>query len=698
MGVKIMRFATLEGDEIKVTFTGANVTDGELIPAADPVTMQMDGGGGEYKAVKFATASVSCLVDGIQLLDVYAQQPLDVAVKIENVSKGTTLFAGYVSPNTYNQTITGINDTLTIECADWLGISQYVPYKRVDTTFPTYTLAAIMQRLASLISADDCRDIYIADSVRIVSGNGGNDTTHYYSLQLTDAYFFENPNEPTVDDEGNVSWETQAISCFDALTYIAESFRMVLVQEGDALYMLDPVQMHSGSSRLYRLSDLAVVTDDCQRLDIVEETMRSTGASISVLPRVSQVVLQQKEGAPKASINFLSDDMLTRYLDMTHTTEVDANNSNKATVHFSQTLQSKVLDVNNYSSAAVGPATQACLVACKNVQTYRNSVTPDNPALYTRWGDGKDWANYLRVFCPQGAAGATICSLKAPYRFSVVPSRYMFLKLKVSAAVTHYTNDLAPRELIKDTNILLFATVRCGELYYNSDLDTWTAARFLIPVNIFGDGEWKTSCSVQTAKLPPNALTSSTVAGDINIELVSGYSPSSETEVFYIKEFQLEVAVNPLVDMAKAYNPKPEELRLGTFDYNAEAEEVSLPLSFGFPMGERPFSTQIEGVEYAQIIGATDPTTGWNIPFDIRATMLFAPSAEAEVDECDTMLQRLYRLANLGDGYELQLPINDEGNNVASTTLVTSPLWQGYKIVVAFEKSLINNTVTVTLN
>ena len=125
---------------------------------------------------------------------------------------------------------------------------------------------------------------------------------------------------------------------------------------------------------------------------------------------------------------------------------------------------------------------------------------------------------------------------------------------------------------------------------------------------------------------------------------------------------------------------------------------MSLPLTFGFPMGERPFSTQIEGVEYAQIIGATDPTTGWNIPFDIRATMLFAPSAEAEVDECDTMLQRLYRLANLGDGYELQLPINDEGNNVASTTLVTSPLWQGYKIVVAFDKSLINNTITVTLN
>ena len=47
MGTKTMRFSNMENDIIVVTFSGDNVADGELTPAASPVVLQMDGGGGE---------------------------------------------------------------------------------------------------------------------------------------------------------------------------------------------------------------------------------------------------------------------------------------------------------------------------------------------------------------------------------------------------------------------------------------------------------------------------------------------------------------------------------------------------------------------------------------------------------------------------------------------------------------------------
>ena len=228
MGIKSMRFLNMEGDTIVVSFSGDNVAQGELIPAESPVILQMDGGGGEYKAVKYTTASISIVCDGLQHLDLYTAEPLAVKVLAYNDTTDTTLFSGYVSPNTFNQTITGVNDTLTIECVDCLGIAKFVPYRR-SISEEGFRLITLSELLLSMGTSLNVNKILLSDFISIKSGDEQRETSIYQALELSESYFFSSSTLPQTLPDGNSSFDPLAVTIYDILSAVAESFRATWV-------------------------------------------------------------------------------------------------------------------------------------------------------------------------------------------------------------------------------------------------------------------------------------------------------------------------------------------------------------------------------------------------------------------------------------------------------------------------------------
>lgn len=676
MGTKTMRFSNMEGDEILVAFTGSNVADGEMPPATSPVVLQMDGSA-EYAAVKYTTATVTTLCDGVQHLDLFSLNPLDTKVEITNGTTDTLLFLGYVTPNSFNQVITGINDTLAIECVDCLGIAKFMPYTRANEFFTTTTLGTLLLGLAAQLGA---RSVLLSDFVRLMSGDGQKVTSLYQLLELSESYFYSSATMPRVLPDGSVSFDALALTVYDILELVAQSLRATWVQYGGHLLLLDYVTLAAnGALKVFALPGI-VSQSIGTKIALTEESIAGN-TTISVLPRYSLVSLDNKECE---GVKVLPDVFNDGLLFPLRSSEVEKEvGSDEIVYNLSQVLGSTPAEtISVFVPESTLPTSM--FVAHKSIKSSDKDYIGAVEQL-ARWNDRLGgWTKYLRLFCPDGVVSEDKClfSVRVPYRIPVVGSDYLGLKLSMSAAFATTAEKLYPTILQTSGSYTLHVAIRCGGYYleFGELSNNWVEQRVLLPLTFAEGGEWR---SELTGRGSRDLICDNVPGGDLSLEIWATMTTTWRT--CYIKELSMELATGK---RARIYlSREPETLYQGSYEFNRELDTVKAPLRFGFPMGERPFSTRIDGEEYATPYGEGGS-------YSIGCNMLFDA---ANGGNC-SMLDRVKAMANFGDGFQWDCTLCDAHNDfVAPYSAISSPTWKGNKVIAGYERNLSESTINVTL-
>lgn len=686
MSSKIGHMTNLEGDRISVTFSGSEVAQGEF--ELVDVMLQIDGGAGEYIPVQYATASITCCVDALELIDLCTKDPLDVAVRIVNETKGVVLFAGYVSPNTYNQQIDGVADLLTIECVDWLGIAKCVTYMRPGGLYSTRMLWWIVENVISQISSTADSRVMFGNSVRLVNGDGTEASDRYYWLEAATNYFFEDPDIPVMTSTGSMSLVPNAMSCYDVLEMIASSFRLRFIQVGLDVILSDDIRLATdGEERLVVNSvEGSVATHVIGReIAIDADAIASSGTQISVIPRVDSFRLDKEYGVVKVSPALFAPETLLP------TGGIKTEGLFDDGWHVVQLLKSKLVDMSEEIFPPVGGETldqppNAMFVGCCTYEGNDMSYNDGNPI--TAYGAGNNsWSTYIRIFSPpepENYIDEPLATFHKEFQIPVVPSSRMTLRLTMTAAVEADSTEYFPTQPAGSelTPGIIPVALRCGDQYYDPDARSWVNGRVRINLELEG-GTWK--------KGVINAMLTSTMKGLIDVEILPRWkqNPKNVHSVAYIKELKVELVPDLIGQSSVAYYRTDKET-IGTYIYDRKAEAVVLPLSFGVPIGPRPLSTYISNEDWA----AASMSKG--VPTRIYTGIEFSPSASNASRY--TMVERLQRQGNKGDGREYIMTVRDSNNTIDMMTTFTCDLWSGRRAIAGLVKNLRDSSVVVTLD
>jgi hypothetical protein len=633
MGKLTGNAVTLDGETIKVTFESESVADGTLAHIVS-INTQMDGSG-EYSPLKITTASVSCLVDGAELMRLcVSEQP--VSVIIENVEQESILFKGYVVPNSYNQALSGINDTITIECVDGLGYAKYVNYERGET-FNVMTLADV---LAKIIAELGIADVRIAHDVTLVAYDGSR-STRYDKLTLSDNLFYNiNPE----DIDGELLYEPVALTLEEVLRIIAESLRLTWVQIGDTLYLMDLLKIADERAEVrYRdQRGFAGIEGSVHAID--EEAFATTLCNTSSLPRYSRVVINHAEGGERAIQPALFKyEHLRQVRDSITVRKVDADERVAIT-----SLNSMTYDNQG-----------AALVAYKRFRKEE-----ETPKAYSQ-----DWDVCMRVL-HVGTEITSAARCRLPYRGAVAPTAGRGIKVDIALRAPKTGDGFFWEGDELESTVMLklrvSATSKGITRYYNSYSGAWSTDVYDNPIYFRKKGDEYVFGAELSHVASGNVIELDERGGVIDVEL---FTPNTKTwwEAVHVYKFDVVEAV---VDAWAAEYPNPtskKEAR-GQWKLN-EVQEVSLPIDNYYYMTDKAFGNVIDGVQYKQILVAGEK-----------------------------LIDRVWHQANHGDRLMWEMALRDEANALSPLDAFTcSQLWSERKVVAGYARDIINNSITLTL-
>lgn len=681
MGQKTMKFSTLDGDVIEVAFTGSAVQDGEITPAAHPVVLQMDGAADKYEPAKPTTASVTCMVDGLQLLDIYTRD--GVAVTITNSTTGSILFKGYVTPNTLDQQLAGINDSVTIECVDCLGWGMYTLYEKVNGTFgsfKTLTLAEACLHIASLIGISDVR---LGCHISIQSRSGYSSTEHYEKMTLSESYFFSSQTPEVIND--GVDYRPLAMNCYEALEMIAESLRSAWVQVGDILYLVDDISAHdSGAAMFKRLESAgAGIPVQTGRALALSADVLDGPAKISTVPKYS---LFSVKNTVEEEVELLPDIFATKL--NTPYGEMYELKKDTDTYELATKLRNPLVDP--YSEPG-GTILFSSMLAHRVIK--RPDEAKESLSEYWKYSAyDEEWTNYLWI---QDDSDDIVRLASIKSAFMPAPALRQVWGLRLSIEVGFSGSYSGWPDPVSGGTCYLGIQLLQGGRYYNEVTNRWQETEHTIVLKFSSGSEWRSSFTfkndeaVRTDIDPTDVLALSLYDGGGGIELRIISLEDEGWVIAWIKALQLSLVVFPGIRMLDFVEPISGQVYSGNWEKDMVYETVELPIQLEPTLASKSWGTLIDGVEYCQ----GEPTE----ENEIGTTRYAAEFRFTSMGGKYTMLERVERLANIGDGYSLQLPVQDSGNNLSPLCTVTAPLWSGYKVIVAYEKDIERNTANITV-
>lgn len=682
MGTKLGQFRTYDNDLITVTFSGDKVTSGEITLAASPVILQMDGGGREYKPVQYTTASISCVSNGIELFDLCTQEPLGVAVEVKNITQNTIQFCGYITPNTFNQSIDGIKNVVTIECVDWLGMAQFVRYRqKEEVSLSVLSVRELMLHCVSIIAPS--AQIMLEDFIDVWNGIGvltlpqpeddesfwedipevsrPKHTNRYPELILAESCFFDHPAEPSTMHDGSVNRRLDAMTLYDVFTIIARSFRATWLQVGRTVLLVDVLKTIAGCERPFFLLSENVLSSAVHPgatcTNIASDMISSSGNNMSIINKYDNFSLENKEQSTTAFIPFLQ----TNYLKVDGLIKIEDEGwvNDSYIYNYYVLLSSRTIVIGSL----YGSTTNAKFLACKASEEFSGK-----PAIYIRWDDS--WENYLRM----GYGDYFECQKE--FLLPVVASRTQYLAIELEAG--GFKGDKYRPYGDGNTTLSFLIVLKCGELYYNSDTGEWQTELVEIPL-VMGRNSGQWCRRLWTFDLPWETTAGTSPSGLLDIRIISKTSGTYSN--VYIRHFTAEVLQNKLLKTNDDY-------RWGNEESSNALDTVSPPITFGPYKTECIFSTLVEGVNYV----SSDAESGNNKGYS--GEIRFSDGANGFY----SMRDRIEHLATFGDGIEFNLNLKDPHNCISPLTAFASPMWDGYKAVMGYQRDIERNTITVTLD
>lgn len=673
MGNLISEAYTLSGQNIVVAFSADKFEDGSL-PQIVAISTQMDGGS-EYTALKATTASISFLVDGDELMSLCtAEYP--ITVRIDNLHTNAMLFHGYIVPNSYNQSLSGVNDILTIECVDLLGYAKYVPYTQLvaSSGFKVLTLDDAISRCFYLLGLMQHERIMLPTNVLL---GRGSDRFSFTEMRLSEGYFFNSdlPDEVTMD------YRPQAMTCEQVLVMIAESLHLTWLCANTDIYLCD---LLSNELSYRDVINGDVVMQPVVR-DVNENSFASSACSVSSLSRVAMTEVQYTRAESVAAMqNPFNPAYLTKAGEYK---EYYNQGKDPYTRVISVPLSSSLYSTYMPSRPGGTPRCYSQFVAWQdNKSLVPKPGTPYFTDNYA-WGDN-GWTVALKMGDTAGA-GELVELLRRKAEFSTPVMgepggrRYLNIAAQISIAKlddgvedddgskTEYMNSRLFPQNEKTINCKLNVSVIVGGLYFNPNNRKWVPEKTIFRVNIYADGtaQWDIY-GLADDKREGIVIPSS---GQLEFVIYSNGEGNTGWEVAWLKKLELTLKGDAYAQREDLLRPTIQ--RVGSWDIN-RVQRLAPPLEVYYNMSNKPL----------MVPALPDGSTA-------------RPSLIYNIDEEELSLpEYAHALANKGDRKMFEISLRDDANALSPLdAFVCAQLWKGRKTMTGYSRDVINNQITVTL-
>lgn len=234
MGIKKGRFVSKSGDTYEVRLSGNSVIGGYILFGVPPVTISMAAGEHKFCGFKGTTAVVNIRTD-VPLIDLYAQSVTDVQLTVENITKGSIEFDGYVTPFAFDQPFTGKRDSVTVNAVDLISVRKDAKYENIGTEHGT-------DRSALSIVQEICKRAGV--------------NTIYLHLNFNDTNDMMKNASPLDVMVAQAGFLQDEVSDADALSAICKFFGYTGHVIGRSLYLYDEYLLDNNSDvNVYALYD-----------------------------------------------------------------------------------------------------------------------------------------------------------------------------------------------------------------------------------------------------------------------------------------------------------------------------------------------------------------------------------------------------------------------------------------------------------
>lgn len=216
---------------------GANNDSPVQFAGEEPVLIQYDLKD-TFDIFNLASCDIKLLCKNYYGDSLFQGEARNVYVEVSDVSTGNCLFAGFVTPNTYNQDWNYSYDEFTIQCIDGLSVLQYYDYTTKTGTEAIVTFSDLIKRAMDLINKNyTCiQHVYISNSKRLTSAAAGSIISQ---ISISESNFFD-------DDEDHTPWKWDEV-----IEQCLQYLNLHIVQRGHDVFILDYDQVKSGVDATY---------------------------------------------------------------------------------------------------------------------------------------------------------------------------------------------------------------------------------------------------------------------------------------------------------------------------------------------------------------------------------------------------------------------------------------------------------------
>lgn len=181
-----------------------------------------------FEPIRSSSCDIT-VVNNKVLSDLYTADKLGIKVKVEKVTKNstTTLFEGYMTPNTYSQHLSPNLDTIEMTAIDPLAILKYIYVDDLLDKARTITIGELLGKALALVKLD-CNYITIEDCV--VYKDDSQTNIDFLNLKIQTNNFWDEGGDPS--------------TVYDAISECLRLFGLTLTFTGTEYAIYNVISAH----------------------------------------------------------------------------------------------------------------------------------------------------------------------------------------------------------------------------------------------------------------------------------------------------------------------------------------------------------------------------------------------------------------------------------------------------------------------
>lgn len=223
---------------VNIITNGDGSTTKEFTLGGSPFTTEMDNSDKIiYKPCKYQSATIE-MVSQDYNFDIYSSTAQ--GTKVQLLKDSEIVWAGFITPNLYDQGFNEFRETISLEAIDGLSTLQYYKYTPVGETKDIVSFISIINHLIS--QCHSYSYFYISDNIQ-----KDNTTNHSITefLYISEQNFFDEKKDNETDND--VAWTMQEV-----LEEICQYLGYTCIAEGDSVYFLDYDAIREGINTYYK--------------------------------------------------------------------------------------------------------------------------------------------------------------------------------------------------------------------------------------------------------------------------------------------------------------------------------------------------------------------------------------------------------------------------------------------------------------